>query len=183
MGGPGSGRYPKGSKVGRPGTESHDRIVAFNKMGTRIRHMKKIDTRDPEAVWKRYEEYVEMCSELGVEQTMGMFSKCVGVNYAWLSRLMNGNWDTDTWTQESIEALHEIYEYIEGFAELALIDPTNRNAAQRIFHMKNRYGWKDVKEQRSFVEQKSLEASQQELEDMARKYLAQAGVVEGSENG
>lgn len=171
---------PKGTKLGPVGSPERRKALNYNMMLTRIRHMPPIDTTKPEELWKRYDEYVELCTDLDLEQTMGLLCKAFGSGWNYLSQLVKGGIPpTDKWPEESVQALRDIYEYVEGFAELCLIDPDNRNAAQRIFHMKNRYGWTDVKEEHKIVEQRTLApASQAELDALAKKYLAQAGVVD-----
>ena len=181
MGGKGSGRYPQGSRAGKVGTTQHENIVKFNKFITQCRHMARepIDLSDPDAIYERYDRYVELSSEMGVEQTMTTFAKCLGTSISYISAVMNGSVRNTKWSRESLEAVSDVMECMEAFSELALLDPENKNAAQRIFHMKNRFGWRDTREQVSVnVKQELPAATDRELEAIRQKYIAQAGVVE-----
>lgn len=168
---------PRG--VAAPGG-NRDRAVEIGEFSRKIHRLKPIDTTSPEAVWKRYEEYADLCVEHGIEQTMAFAAKALGSSWGRLAKLMRGTVaPTERWPEESIAAVKEIYDYVEAQAELHLIDPANKNAAQRIFQMKNRFGWTDVREEHKIVEQRQLApASAAELDELAKKYLAQAGAVE-----
>lgn len=185
LGGKGSGRYPKGSKVGTIGTDEYERNLRTIQFNKQLFALPQYDTTDPMEVGNRFAEYLGYCEEYGMKPVPSSFAMALGLPASTLTKLMNGTYRTDRWPSESLDVISRCYDFLEATAEAWLLDPANRGAAQSIFQLKNRFGWRDVKEEIRVDARKELpKASDRELAALEQKYLAQAGVVEAEvENG
>lgn len=176
MGGVGSGPYHS-TAVGTEAFERNQRNVVLHR---KLWKMGDIDLSDPDAVEQRFLEYVDLCGECGVEPNpSGLALALNNTSSGVLTRIVRGSAAPALWSKASIDMVRKCYGYMEATAESALLNPDNKNAAQRIFQLKNRYGWVDTREEVKLEMKRELPAaSQKQMEAMAKKYLAQAGVVE-----
>ena len=176
MGGVGSGPY-HASAVGTEAFERNQRNVILHR---KLWKMRDIDLSDAEAVEGRFLEYVDLCGECGVEPNpSGLALALNNTSSGVLTRIVRGQIQPVLWSKESVDMVRRCYGYLEATAESALLNPDNKNAAQRIFQLKNRYGWVDTREEVKLEMKRELpSANQKQMEALAKKYLAQAGVVE-----
>lgn len=176
MGGLGSGRYESTAV----GTEAFERNVRSQTLHKKLWKMRDIDLSDADAVEERFLEYVDLCADCGVEPNpSGLALALNNMSSGVLTRIVRGSAAPSLWSRESIDMVRKCYGYLEATAEAALLNPENKNAAQRIFQLKNRYGWVDTREEVKLEMKRELPAANsKQMEAMAHKYLEQAGVVE-----
>lgn len=167
--------HPKGVKMGAVGSEEFERNTRYIKFQRALRKLKKIDTTDTDAIDERFDEFLDLCEEYGCRPLPTAFALSLGLAPQTLTRLLRGSLVWDSWPVESLEKVEELYTVLESSAEMELVDNHNRNAAQQIFFMKNRFGWRDIHEAHTvrLDQTKKLPSA----EEIAAKYALQVGAV------
>lgn len=167
MGGKGSGRYMR-TEAEDP-ARNGDRIA----FGIALRKLPQYDRKDVDAVNERFETYLGMCGDYGMQPTISGLITALKVRNTNFFEMLKG-WQNSNWTPETQALLADFYEFVEMMYEHALID-CKGNAVPYIFIGKNRFSWKDSREtiQVNVDANKSLPSA----EDVARKYALKVGAV------
>lgn len=187
MGGKGSGRKPgtvphpnsmKALRENSPITQNADptnvnpstneRVIAFNR---EIFHLPEIDTRDPEQVTQRMDEFLDLCEKYQIRPMLNAMSSALGMSrQAFQQIATNQDNGSKRVTPTTRGLLKKMYEFLQNSYEAYLTEETG-NPVRWFFLGKNYYHYRDQAERINI----NVDASKQlpDSKEVANKYLNQ----------
>ena len=102
--------------------------------------IKRVNTKDPEAIKERLTWYFERCIENNMKPTMSGMASALGV-----SRQILWDWHNGTRRPENYEIIESAYNMMEQLWEMYMMNG-QINPASGIFLGKNHFGYKDVQD-------------------------------------
>ena len=179
MGGKGSGRYRKGQPNDSPFTGLNPRSVDPDanhwsiELGKRLMGWEPPDYSDPDAMLKRFYDYLDVCDELKMRPLVQGTAMAFGMNRNVMTDIVVGR--LPKWknlTPESRSVLKKCYDFLQLSWENQLSTETG-NPVKWIFLGKNHFGYRDQSER--VVAHVDARPQLPDSEAVAGKYAALVG--------
>ena len=136
---------PHPTRRGGPNAEVPTTASMSIEMARRILRWPEVDLADPQAVMDRYDEYLDLCDELGSKVLVSGLCAAFGITRNDLVRWSKGERMAfaQRLSPESTVLFKKIVEFLEVSWEAAMANDGYRNPVTGIFLGKNNFGYRD----------------------------------------